>query len=106
MTDQKPDEEAIFKVAREIQSPSAQDAYLDHVCAADSKLRTRVVLLLRAEIEQPDFLESPVSVIATSEVPVTERAGEHIGPYKLLEQIGEGGMGVVYMADQLVPIRR
>ncbi len=106
MTNHKPDDEAIFKVAREIKSSDARDAYLEQVCTDDQELRARVISLLRVEEEQPCFLESPISVIVTTEDPLTEQAGVQIGPYKLLEQIGEGGMGVVYMAEQQVPVRR
>ena len=65
-----------------------------------------LISLLRAEEEEPGFLESPAVAVVVIDHAVTEQPGTQIGPYKLLEQIGEGGMGVVYMADQQAPVRR
>jgi eukaryotic-like serine/threonine-protein kinase len=106
MSTQKLAEEVIFKVAREIRSADTQLAYLDQVCAEDALLRGRILSLLRSEEEAPDFLESPVVAVALVEDATIERPGAQIGPYKLLVQIGEGGMGLVYMAKQLTPVRR
>lgn len=100
------DEEAIFKVARAITLPDAQAAYLQQVCGDNPELLNRVVLLLAAQAEQPDFLESPAVAVLTIDQGITEKAGGRIGPYKLLQQLGEGGMGVVFMAEQTEPVER
>ena len=77
-------------------------AVLDRECGADAELRRRVETLLKAHEAPGSFLEPPAPhLVATVDEPVvTERPGTVIGPYKLLEQIGEGGFGVVYMAEQ------
>jgi WD40 repeat protein/serine/threonine protein kinase/tetratricopeptide (TPR) repeat protein len=102
------DEKAVFNVARQIASPDARAEYLRQACGADSGLRERVLGLLRAYEEQASFLESPapVGVVPTIDQPASESPGDVIGPYKLLEQIGEGGMGTVWMAQQTAPVKR
>ncbi len=102
--------EKIFFAALE-KASGLRAAYLDEVCAGDGKLRHRVELMLSAQAYSASFLESPASVpglaqIATAVPTNTEVIGSQIGPYKLIEQIGDGGMGVVYMAAQKEPVRR
>ncbi len=101
------DEETIFKMAARIPSQDARLEYLEQVCAEDQALVERVLTLLFAHEESPSFLESPPPGFAATEVrAMTEQAGNIIGPYKLLQQIGEGGMGTVFMAEQSYPVHR
>jgi serine/threonine protein kinase len=102
------DEEAIFKVAADISSEDTRSDYLQQVCGDDDALLNRVLILLRAHEDAPSFLESPPSgIVSTFNIlPMTEKVGSVIGPYKLMEQIGEGGMGTVYVAEQSEPVRR
>lgn len=97
----------IFHNAREITDPTQRAAYLDGACADDTDLRAKVEQLLRAAAELGGFLASRASGQTTLEpVPLSERAGSRIGPYKLLQTIGEGGFGTVFLAEQDQPLRR
>jgi serine/threonine protein kinase/Flp pilus assembly protein TadD len=108
MIQTRPTEEEIFQIAREIRSSAARGAYLDHACGADAKLRERVLALLQIAEEEASFLERPpAAYVETIEgTRITERTGDVVGQYKLREQIGEGGFGVVYVAEQEKPVRR
>src|SRR5262245_8394654 len=97
-------EESIFAAALQQPSPTARAAFLNEACGNDVQLRDRVEKLLSSHTGAGSFLH--VSIPVTTEPRLMERPGTIIGPYKLLQQIGEGGMGVVYMADQESPVRR
>jgi WD40 repeat protein/serine/threonine protein kinase len=100
-------EEAIFHAALEIGAADRRSAYLDLACGNQEGLRRRVEALLRRHAEAEGPLDRPVvSLTATADEPTAERPGAVLGPYKLLEQIGEGGMGLVFVAEQQYPVRR
>jgi serine/threonine protein kinase/tetratricopeptide (TPR) repeat protein len=97
----------IYLAALEREAAEDRSAYLDDACAGNPELRRRVQRLLEAQHRVGSFLESPApEICATVDHPLSERPGTVIGPYKLLQQIGEGGMGVVFMAEQNQPLQR
>src|SRR5438046_4022997 len=100
--------EEILQAAVEKKTPAERAAYLDGACGPDAELRALVAGLLKAHEEAGSFLEEPLFEPSptTDQVPKAEIPGTVIGPYKLLQQIGEGGMGTVFMAEQLRPVQR
>lgn len=107
MTNRQLDEEAIFHLARKIPNSDDRAIYLDQICAGDRALRERVEALLDVHEKEQGFLKSSPAPAPTVEQPsITEGPGQHIGRFKLLQIIGEGGFGVVYLAEQERPVRR
>src|SRR5262249_56221307 len=101
MSAKGPSEKAIFLEAIEISSATEREAYLDSACRDDPQLRAGVEALLRANAEPQQLLDAPGAVLPTVDAaPALERTGAVIGPYKLMEQIREGGLGPAFVADQ------
>ncbi len=98
--------ETIFGEAIAIELREDRAAFLDQACQDDPDLRRELEKLVRDHFRAGDFLENPAVPDATIDQPLTEQPGTVIGRYKLKEQIGEGGMGVVYVAEQTEPVRR
>ena len=110
----------IFDDALQIKEPAERGVMLDRVCAGDGKLRERIEELLAVAGHADQFFTDCVTAVATSAEELVqansrngsagdgleEPMGSNIGPYKLFQKIGEGGCGVVYMAEQESPIRR
>ena len=94
----------IFSLALQTKAPAEREQYLAEACQGQPELRQQVESLLQAHEQAGAFLDKTVQLTASN--PVAERAGTMIGRYKLLQQIGEGGCGVVYMAEQEEPVRR
>ncbi len=116
-------ERTIFLDALEKTDPADRAAFLDQACGGNDLLRLRIEQLIKSLDEAGTFMASPAGRAdasadlahlsgngspppATESRPVVEAPGTRIGPYKLLERIGDGGMGVVFMAEQETPVRR
>jgi serine/threonine protein kinase len=112
-------EESLFHQALQQPNAAARAAFLDQACADQPQLRARLEKLLQAHDAPVGLFDKPAVEAATSDDVApgqwldpaqaprhSEGPGSRIGPYKLLQQIGEGGMGVVWMAEQEQPVRR
>ena len=98
--------EEIFHEAQARPTGEAREAYLDGACEGAPELRAEVDALLAAGQQADSYLEKPPALAETINSSVDLTEGSEIGCYKLLQQLGEGGFGVVYMAQQTEPIKR
>jgi serine/threonine protein kinase/Tfp pilus assembly protein PilF len=101
------DEAAVFNVARQIDAPEVRRLYLEQACAGDAASIAHLEAMLRVHDEDGSFLQAPAEGVPdVRERQVAEGPGTRVGSYKLLEKIGEGGFGIVFMAEQLQPVVR
>jgi serine/threonine protein kinase len=100
--------ESLFSAALAIESAEERAKYLDQMCGSDQQLRARVEELLAAYPKVEGFLEAPAVEpgITTDQARRSECPGNLIGAYKLVQEVGEGGMGTVYLAQQTEPVKR
>jgi len=96
----------IFNEARAKAAAEERDAYLRSACGDDDSLRRQVEVLLHAHEQAGGFLKETIHATAPANDLAIERAGVMIGRYKLLQEIGEGGFGQVFMAEQKEPVHR
>jgi serine/threonine protein kinase/tetratricopeptide (TPR) repeat protein len=103
----KLDEAAIFNAARQIETPETRRLYIQEACGEDHDLQRRVEALLRAHEEEQTFLNSPTKELRSLlDASTAVGLDTSISPYRLIQRIGEGGMGTVFLADQTQPIQR
>src|SRR6516225_4045371 len=107
MTASQPNNEAIFHAARDLPDPDRRREYVREACGGDEARIAHLEALLAAADGPDSLLDQPAAgtPVVTTDLPTTESPGTLIGPYKLLEPIGEGGMGSVWMAQQTRPVK-
>ncbi|MBI5771001.1 MAG: serine/threonine protein kinase [Verrucomicrobia bacterium] len=108
MNDPRPTDETLFAAALE-RPPAERTAFLDDACAGDAALRARIEALLRAHDDAAQVMATSAFAGTEETRPMfvpAEKPGDVIGRYKLLQKIGEGGCGIVYMAEQQEPVVR
>ncbi len=96
----------LFLQALKRPAVAERDAFLKDACGEDEALRQQVDILIEAHEQAGSFLETGVLIAPTLDQPLSEGPSTVIGPYKLLQEIGHGGMGVVFMAEQTEPVAR
>jgi len=129
MTEAKQIEIVLFEAARQLEDLGARAAFLDQVCGGNEELRARLEKLLRIKVTAEEFFSVPavdliggeeaiptIPAISTKSAATSpserdqgtplETVNVQVGRYKLLERLGEGGCGVVYLAEQQEPVRR
>lgn len=109
MSSPTPDAKSVFGRAAEIPSPTERAVFLDQACAGHPAVRAEVDALLKALGAAGSFMGSPAAPADRTsdyESPISEGEGTVVGPYTLRELIGEGGMGLVFVAEQSQPVRR
>ena len=102
-------EETLFAAVLQIAVPIERTAFLDRECADRPELRARLEELLKSHAEAGSFLQQPApgcEPTVVPEKPANDVLGSRVGPYKLLQEIGQGGMGTVFMAEQTAPVKR